>query len=319
MSEFMHIQIIMPAGAGKRSGNQHTAERWRDFLRSGGHRVGVAPQWDGTSADLMIALHARKSSEAAYRFHRAHPDLPLIVVLTGTDLYRDIRTHATARRSLDLATRLVVLQAAGVQELAPRLRAKTGVIYQSADTLLRQKPVKGRFRVAVVGHLREEKDPFCAVQALGHLVAHKGIELVQLGAALSPAMACTAEQWMRDEPRYRWLGSKPHGDTLRRMAASHLLVVSSVMEGGANVICEAGRLGLPVLASRVSGNVGMLGRDYPGYYPLHDERALARLIARAQNEPSFYRALKQGVLARRPLFAPAAERRAVLALVRGLA
>ncbi len=288
-------------------------------MRSGGHHVTVAADWNGAPADALIALHARKSGAAAYRFHRAFPDRPLIVVLTGTDLYRDIRTHATARRSLDVATRLVVLQDAGVRELALHLRAKTRVIYQSADTQLRQHPVEGRFRIAVVGHLRAEKDPFCAVQALGHLAAHDDIELVQLGGALSPDMARTAKQWMRDEPRYRWLGSKPHGDTLRRMAASHLLVVSSVMEGGANVICEAGRLGLPVLASRVSGNVGMLGRDYPGYYPLHNDRALARLIARAQRRPSFYKQLKQAVLARRPLFAPAAERRAVLELVRGLA
>jgi len=315
----MQIQIIMPAGAGKRSGNQHTAARWRDFLRSGGHHVTVAADWNGAPADALIALHARKSGAAAYRFHRAFPDRPLIVVLTGTDLYRDIRTHATARRSLDVATRLVVLQDAGVRELALHLRAKTRVIYQSADTQLRQHPVEGRFRIAVVGHLRAEKDPFCAALALGHLAAHDDIELVQLGGALSPDMARTAKQWMRDEPRYRWLGSKPHGDTLRRMAASHLLVVSSVMEGGANVICEAGRLGLPVLASRVSGNLGMLGRNYPGYYPLHNDRALARLMARAQRSPSFYKQLKQAVLARRPLFAPAAERRAVLELVRGLA
>ena len=310
----MNIQIIMPAAAGKRSGNQHTAERWQDFLRSGGHQVTVSSSWNGAPADAMIALHARKSSAAAYRFHRAHPDRPLIVVLTGTDLYRDIRTHATARRSLEIASRLVVLQDEGVRELTPHLRAKTRVIYQSADTRLRQRAVTSRFRIAVVGHLRAEKDPFCAALALGHLAAYDDIELVQLGGALSPAMARAAEKWMCDEPRYHWLGSKPHGDTMRRMAASHVLVVSSVMEGGANVICEAGRLGLPVLASRVAGNVGMLGRDYPGYYPLHNSRALARLIARARHEATFYRKLKQAVLARRPLFAPATERRAVLQL-----
>ena len=86
---------------------------------------------------------------------------------------------------------------------------------------------------------------------------------------------------MRREPRYRWLGGRTHAQTLGWIARSHLLVVSSAMEGGANVIAEAARIGTPVLASRVSGNVGMLGRNYPGYFPLFDERALAGLIEKS--------------------------------------
>jgi len=73
---------------------------------------------------------------------------------------------------------------------------------------------------------------------------------------------------------------------------------------------------VPVVASRVPGNVGMLGPRYPGYYPLEDERALARLIGRASADARFYARLKAGTAARRHLFAPAAERRSVLAVVR---
>jgi glycosyltransferase involved in cell wall biosynthesis len=80
------------------------------------------------------------------------------------------------------------------------------------------------------------------------------------------------------------------------------------MEGGANVIAEAARIGTPVLASRVSGNIGMLGRGYPGYYRLGDERSLARRIRRAVLEPDYYDRLRRLTAARRPLFRPAAER-----------
>ena len=121
---------------------------------------------------------------------------------------------------------------------------------------------------------------------------------------------------MRREPRYRWLGSLPHARTLGWLARSHLLVHSSVMEGGANVIVEAARIGTPVLASRVSGNVGMLGPRYPGYYPLYDHAALAQLIERAMKEKSFYENLLSSMRKRRPLFAPAEERRALLGVVR---
>src|SRR5262249_32100733 len=147
-----------------------------------------------------------------------------------TDLYRDIRTHATARRSLDLAARLVVLQSEGTKELPRRLHAKTRVIFQSSDTKLTQQPPKTRFQIAVLGHLRKEKDPFRAASALTHLPQYSEIRLVQLGGALSPEMAREAKQWMKQDRRYQWLGSRPHGETLRRLANSHLMVISSIME-----------------------------------------------------------------------------------------
>jgi putative glycosyltransferase (TIGR04348 family) len=315
----MKIAIVSPANSGPRSGNRHTAARWAKFLREAGHKVAVATGWDSGGEDVLIALHARKSYASVEKIHATRPGVPLVVVLTGTDLYRDIRRDPDARRALDLASRLVVLQERGLQELARAHREKSHVIYQSADVRLRHAPPARRFRVAVIGHLRPEKDPFRAVQALARLRQLQEIEVVHLGAALTPDMRRSAERWVKREPRYRWLGTRPHAETMRWLAGSHVLVVSSVMEGGANVICEAARIGVPVLASRVPGNIGMLGRDYPGYYPLRDDRALAGLLKRAASDPKYYRRLKNAVLARRRLFAPSAEGGAVRRLVRELA
>jgi glycosyltransferase involved in cell wall biosynthesis len=170
--------------------------------------------------------------------------------------------------------------------------------------------------VCVLGHLREEKDPFRAVLALAHLPPAAQVEVIHVGAALSSGMAHEARRLMAVEPRYRWVGGVAHSRALAWLASSHLLVVSSRMEGGANVVCEAARARVPVAASRIPGNIGMLGRDYPGYYRLADERALARVIERAWRDRAFYRALKRALAARRPLFTPAAERRALLAVVR---
>jgi putative glycosyltransferase (TIGR04348 family) len=303
----MKIALITPAGARSRSGNRHTAVRWAEMLESLGHAVRVSRRWDGRAADAMIALHARRSHAAIAAFSERHPGSPLIVVLTGTDLYRDIRADRDARASLELADRLVVLQEMGRLELAPRLRRKTRVIYQSAQGK-RSAKSPWRFRIAVLGHLRDEKDPFRTALALAHLADLPQIEVVHLGEALSPEMRKEARRFMRKESRYRWLGNVPHGMALRWLAGSHLLVLSSKMEGGANVICEAAAAGVPVVASRVSGNVGMLGRGYPGYYRLADERALARQIRRAALDPAYYARLKRSTAARRPLFRPAAER-----------
>src|SRR5579862_1333994 len=308
------ISIVTPARPGARNGNRHTAQRWAGFLRGLGHRVSVMVQWDGKPCDLLLALHARRSHPSIREYRKRVPDGPLVVALTGTDLYRDLPGSRAARESLDMANRIVVLQSEAKLKLKPSLRAKTRIAYQSANPAIRRAPPKNRFRVVVVGRLREVKDPFRAALALAHL--DQDLEVLQIGDALTPQMKSRALSLAKREPRYRWLGGRTHRQALGWIARSHLLVVSSVMEGGANVIAEAARIGTPVLASRVSGNVGMLGRGYPGYFPLFDEKALSRMIGRSIEDENFLPMLKRALAARRGLFSPAAERAALGRAVR---
>lgn len=304
----MRIALVTPAGPGMRNGNRHTALRWAAILRRAGHRVDVAVQWTpDPRVDAMLALHARRSYPSIKTFSS---DKRLVVALTGTDVYRDIRDSEEARESLELADRLIVLQPAALRELPSRLRKKAFVVVQSSATGLRHAPVKGRFRLCVIGHLRAEKDPMRALAALAHL-PDPNVEVVHLGAALDPDLEKQALQGMRREPRYRWLGAVAHARALRWLASSHAMVISSRMEGGANVVCEALRIGVPVLASRIPGNVGLLGSRYPGYFPLEDERALARLLRRSATDVGFYAALKESVKALRPMVAPESEARAL--------
>src|SRR5574341_767468 len=174
----MKIALVTPAGPGTRNGNRHTALRWAAFLRRAGHRVGVSVEWPGTPADAMLALHARRSHGSIRAFPR---DKPLVVALTGTDVYRDIGISPEARESLEIADRLIVLQPRAANELSPRLRRKVRVVVQSASTRLRHRPVKGKFRVCVIGHLRAEKDPLRMAAALRYI--DLPIEVIHLGAA----------------------------------------------------------------------------------------------------------------------------------------
>ena len=312
----MKIALITPAAAGSRHGNRGTATRWAGMLRELGHRVTVQVDWDGHATDLMIALHARRSHASIRNFVMCYPDQPLIVVLTGTDLYRDIRSDEEAQASLHLATRLIVLQEMGLSELTPAPRRKTRVVYQSAPMVKRPPPLKSCFEVVVSGHLREEKDPFRAAAALACLPPESRIRVTHIGGAMSAAMEKDARAWMKREPRYHWLGNVAHGKALRLLARARLMVISSRMEGGANVVSEALANNVPMIASRVSGNIGMLGKDYAAYYPLENERALARLLSRAETDMAFYRKLAAQCRARKPLISYASERNALQRVVR---
>ena len=273
--------------------------------------------WDGKPCDVMIALHARKSHAAMAAYRRVHPHGPLVVCLTGTDVYHDLARSALAQRSLDWADRIVVLQARALGELRPGWRAKGCVIHQSAPSAPRR-PVKHRreFRICVLGHLRAEKDPLRAARALVHLPQDSRIRVLQAGRATSPAWATRATQWMRRAPHYRWLGEVSRLRARRLLASSHAMVISSRLEGGANVVSEAIVLGVPVLASDIPGNIGLLGDDYAGYYPVGDERALAQLMRRTETDPVFYQRLAAQIRRLQPQFRPERERRAWRDLLR---
>ncbi len=313
------IVIVTPAAPGSRSGNRNTAVRWSRILRGLGFDVDIMTAWDGRPCELFVALHARRSHDSLAAFRRAHPGISTILALTGTDLYRDIRISNEARESLALADRFIVLQELGDRELDPALRPRANVIHQSETARHPWAPPKRVFRLCVLGHLREEKDPFRAALALAHLPELPRLQLVQAGKPLSDDMEREARRLMETDSRYRWIGEVAHWQALRLMARSHAMIISSRMEGGAHVVSEAIAQGVPVIASDINGNRGMLGADYPGYYPVEDERALAALIGRAASDPAFLQALCEGVRARRHLIDPAREVSAWTTLLAALA
>lgn len=309
----MRIGIITPAPPRSLHGNRVTALRWAKMLRSLGHQVVVAQRYAGQPFDILVALHAKRSYASILRFYRLHPNRPLIVALTGTDLYRDLHKSRQAQRSLQLASRIIVLQPKALEELPPKLQKKTRVIYQSVEPRsfeLRPQTASHNFLVCVIGHLREVKDPFRAAMAARLLPKNSRIQIVHAGAAHNERMAIGARREMHINPRYRWLGEQSPKRVHQIMASSQLLVHPSRMEGGANVISEAIVAGLPVIASHVPGNIGLLGENYPGYFQAGDKRRLAELLWRAETNPEFLADLKMHCRRLTARFEPLRERQA---------
>jgi putative glycosyltransferase (TIGR04348 family) len=327
----MRIGIVTPAPPRSHYGNRVTAQRWARLLRGLGHHVTISQQYEGEPLDLLIAIHAKRSSPAVRRFRLTHPTRPLIVALAGTDLYRDFPRSRQARESLELASRIVVLQPKALEELPWHLRRKTRVIYQSS-VKVRARSANGKpganwastnrngagtnFPVCVIGHLRAVKDPFRAAMAARLLPASSRIQILQVGGAMTPAMAARAREEMKRNRRYRWLGEQSPGRVRRILSQSCACVLSSRMEGGANAISEALRAGVPVLASRVPGNVGMLGKRYRGYFSFGNTAQLARLMSRFERDAHYRHELKRHCDRLAPQFTPERERASWKVLLR---
>ena len=322
--------LVSPALAEANNGNWHTAHRWAQFLSS--HcDIALLPKWpmslltlptspaspdtEARAPQLMIALHARRSAASIHAWAAAWPHKPLIVVLTGTDLYRDIQTDADARQSLALATHLVVLQEAGLQAIPQAWRSKTSVIYQSAPTLKPADKSRRKFRALMVGHLREEKDPLTFMRAAAQNRT-ASIYFDQIGSELDAGIASAARAALLQAGNYRWLGGLPRAVTRQHIKRAHVLVNCSKMEGGAHVILEAIQSGTPVLASHIDGNIGMLGADYGGYFALGNDAQLAALVQRCAVDAPFLALLQGQCRQRAGLFATGLEKRNVINLVR---
>ncbi len=308
----MNIGIVTPAPPESRSGNRATAIRWAKILRKLGHRVVISQSYNGAAFDMLVALHARRSSGSIRRFRRIHADAPLIVALTGTDLYRDLSRSKEAQRSLDLATRIVVLQPQALSELRAAWRNKARVVHQSVSWFNRPRPRLSAksFDVCVVGHLRPVKDPFRAAMAARLVPKSSRIRVIHLGGALTATEAARARLEMMSNTRYKWLGEVSPSQVAGVMSKSRLFVISSRMEGGANAVGEAIVAGLPVLASDIPGSIGILGDDYPGYFQVGDTRELARLMLRCETEPQFLADLTSRCHGLTALFDPCREQSA---------
>jgi len=310
-SRTLSIGIVTPEPPSSLSGNEVTAHRWAKLLGELGHRVAVQTAYAGEDYDLLISLHAMKSAAAIEAFHERFPKRPQILALAGTDLYGDLERDPAALRSLELADRYVVLQPRGLDRLPRELRGRAVAIHQSLAPIAPSAPQHdGSFDVCVLSHLRPVKDPLLVAAAVRRLPSDSVVRVTHVGAALEPELGRNAEEETAISTRYRWVGELDRAAALGVLAASKMLVLTSRLEGGANVVSEAIAAGVPVLSTRIDGSVGILGEDYPGYFPVGDAQALADLLRNAETDPEFYADLRQRIEGLAPLVDPAREREA---------
>lgn len=312
----MNIRFLTPLAQKIRNGNTVTCERWRSFFQDLGHRVFIGGEARDERCDLLVVFNASKNRRALSSFMGRDPAPRLIVCLTGTDLYQDLKEDPGADEALRLADQLVVLHPLALNELPSQYRGKAMVIIQSAEKPKTGPPGKrDGFDVCVIAHLREVKDPLRAAYAARLLPPDSGVRVLLVGKALSGELGAEAEREMAVNRRFRWLGEKSAGDTAAILLGSRLLVVSSLFEGGANVVSEAIVSGVPVVGSDMACLRGLLGEDYPGLFPVGDTRRLADLLLRAEGDEGFYTQLAERCRRESRKFDPALERESLKILL----
>jgi len=313
----MKIHLVTPAKKNSRNGNRTSAVRWAAMLSDKGHVVHIDTDYCGEPTDLLIALHAWRSAGAIDRYRQLHPSGPLIVALGGTDVNGFLKSDPEITlRSIRAADALVGLHDLIADELPADQRKKLHVIRQSALPLSAPRhPGSRYFDVCVIGHLREEKDPFRTALAARLAPDASRLRVIHLGKAHDQSWAQQANQEMAENRRYRWKGEVAGWQVRRELARTQAMVISSIQEGGANVVSEAIVAGVPVIASDIAGNIGLLGADYPGYYPVGDEQALAEVLHRVESDPAFLASLEKSCQRLAPLFSPVHEASAWAKLV----
>ena len=297
----MRIDIVSPVSNSSTRGNGVTARRWSDILTKLGYSVFISNSFDnavGSDTDLVVGIHATRCSAILQTVRERQPEVPLLVCLSGTDLNHDLAKSESnndwkrASRCLSLADRVILLEPEGYktirnESLRKTVESKSTVIYQSAfpyETVSKRNDV---FEVSVIGHLRPVKDPFRTALAALQLPESSKIQVVHFGQALSDEMCEQAIAMEKANPRYRWVGNRPHNETMRQLVRSQATVLSSVSEGAPSLISEAVVNSVPLLTTRIPATVGLLGHDYPGFFEVYNTDQLTSLLQRLENEPQF--------------------------------
>lgn len=281
------ILFVSPRAPATAHGNSVTAARWAGILASLGYDVESTHEYRGDaeeSYEALVALHAGKSADSIRAFHARHPDRPIVLALTGTDLYPDLVSTGVDPDVLAIADQFVVLQSHGLRQLDEEQQSRTRVIVQSVPPIRRRPAREDCFEVVVLSHLRTVKDPLRTAEASRLLPVQSQVGVTHAGAGLDPELAQRAKAEAVDNPRYDWLGDLPRDEALDVLARSRLLVLTSHNEGGANVVSEALAAGVPVLSSKMPGSLGLLGDDYPGYFEVGDTHELADLLYAAETD-----------------------------------
>jgi glycosyltransferase involved in cell wall biosynthesis len=170
--------------------------------------------------------------------------------------------------------------------------------------------VSAQTRAALRAEFGAEPDQ-AIVLAVGRLAAQKGFGLLLDAAAgwrdvqPEPLLVIAGQGPLAAELQaqaaslgltVRFVGQRR--DVSALLAAADVFVLPSVWEGQALILQEALRAGVPIVATRVGGNSGLLGEDAAILVPGGDAHALAEAVRAVLGDPALAARLRAAAAAR---------------------
>lgn len=296
------ILFHCPVPIDSSKGNSVCAHRTLAVFEKLGHQLTFSENAsESDEFDFAIVQHAKRSEHLVSSLHGK---IPVVLIITGTELLLDAEDIAT---SLKLADFIVVTSQQIGETLQRDFSEKIRVIPRSVllpdnFEVYRSDDFRDSNIVTVIGHLRDVKRPATIADAMRLLAADSKLTVHHYGAALTPEMETWARNESQTNERFQWQGEASRLDVLKAITKSLLTVNSSIVEGGANTIAESIVAGIPVLATPIAGNIGLLGEDYPGYFAIDDAAELAEQLTLVEQRGSFYETLVSHTERLRPQF-----------------
>lgn len=292
----MDILILCPIINALETGLYTTARRWETIFRQLGHNVRIASPSDAvTETDILVALNPVRCS--SYLEDLPLSETPLIVVLTGTDIYNELKKKPNFYRHLESARVLIGLHPGITEEVPERYRSKLRVIVQSAPNQKSRPQNNILYGQAIfIANLRYFKRPMTVFAAACALNENVNINITHIGDIVDDEYHFWSQpEFHKTVPRYNWLGAKTREDTASALASSDVMLIASSTEGGSNVQSEAISAGVPIISSRNRCVESLLGSDYPGLFDTDNHHQLACLIEKFFVDHSFRELLKSNV------------------------
>lgn len=334
----MRIALISPYSTGPLRGNIITVDRISRFLRQIEVETLVLPV-DVLSAPEMerqirsFAPHVIHSFHAHYcggraRYLAARLNLPVVLTITGSDLYDPVmRNHSDTVRAIRAAQAVVCFgdrEAAELAEHFPSVADHIVVIPQGVERL----PVaasdsfgvaEGAFVLLVPAALRPVKQIEFPLKELAPLMSRlPAVQLVIAGGIIDQDYAATIRTLVCDTPYAVWLGEIPRKQMGALYRRADVVLNCSRSESMPNTLLEAMALSRPVLANDIPGNRSIISHDNTGLL-YHDTDSFCEGVVRLVEDAELRSTLGQHAgECMRDAFSPESEAAHYLHLYRSL-
>jgi len=296
----MRVAIVSPYTLPFYSGNSLLADRLRAKLCSRGHQVAVfnsaADSHEGAvsfAPDILHSLHAVRTASWTDKIIAGH-QIPLIITLTGTDYNGGLAGSISSvplEKSLLTASGLIVFHDEAYQSLKTKYQAvaeKVCVIPQGVEIIhdhVDRDSIRSEYSLhkndlvfIMVSGIRPVKNIGYGLDAFSEIKKQVcNARLLLVGPVIDKEEANRVLAAGEQLPGFTYLGDQPPTVVRNLMSAADIFMNTSLHEGMSGAVLEAMAEGLPVLATRVSGNRSLIREGESGLLvPLDSREELVR-------------------------------------------